>query len=90
MLIVTDSARELLRSILVANTDDSLVCLRLVLRSTTQLELLLDEPAEGDQVVEHEGHKVMVVDHQIASSLDGGTLDVETAGDGERLFLAMG
>ena len=69
MLIVTEHARQRLKGMLVANADDPQVCLRLV--------LVLDEAMEGDQVVEHEGLRVMLVDHEISTSLDGGILDVE-------------
>jgi len=89
MLIVTEHARQRLKGMLVANADDPQVCLRLVLRSPTRLGLVLDEAMEGDQVVEHEGLRVMLVDHEISVSLDGGILDVESTADSERLSLSI-
>ena len=49
---------------------------------------MLDREAEGDQVVEHEGVKVLLVDSDLAPVVDGKTLDVEDTAEGPRLVIS--
>ncbi|MGE5617787.1 MAG: HesB/IscA family protein [Sphingomonadaceae bacterium] len=49
------------------------------------LSLVLDEPHEGDQVVEHEGKKILLVDPATSDLLQGVTLDAVDTPDGRRL-----
>ena len=52
-----------------------------------RLGLALDAPAEGDQVVEHEGRSVLIVEPEIAHALEGRTLDAVETADGTHLQL---
>lgn len=60
--------------------------LRLVIQGT-QAGLALDYPEEGDQVVEHNGHPVLVIDQVVGRVLDGTTVDVTDTPEGERLTI---
>ena len=51
------------------------------------LGLVLDHPQEGDEIVEHNGKKVLMVDQSIGNLLDGVTLDVVETPDGRRLTI---
>ncbi len=87
MLTVTNGAKQLLLEALLANTDDPEVGLRLALGPGGQLALVLDKEAEGDQVVEHEGSKVLLVGAELAFVVDGVTIDVRDTEDGPRLVV---
>ena len=62
MLTVTESAKQLLKETLSAHTDDLEMSLRLSLKEPGQLEIVLGREAEGDQVVEHRGAKVLMLE----------------------------
>lgn len=49
------------------------------------LSLVLDEAHEGDQVVEHEGKRVLLVDPSTSDLLQGITLDAVDTPEGRRL-----
>ena len=85
MLTVTDSAKQLLEETLSAHTDDPEIGLRLEFKPPGQLGIVLDREAEGDQVVEHEGAKVLLVAPDLAPAVDGITLDVQDTADGPKL-----
>lgn len=85
MLAVTDSAKQELKKKLLAHTDDPEVSLRLELKPPGQFGLVLDRKAEGDQVVEHEGIKVLLVAAELAPAVEGITLDVQDTSDGPKL-----
>lgn len=87
MLTVTNGAKQLLLEALLANTDDPEVGLRLALGPGGQLALVLDKEAEGDQVVEHQGSKVLLVGAELAFIVDGVTIDVRDTEDGPRLIV---
>ena len=88
MLTVTESAKELLKDKLVAHTDDPEIGLRLELKPPGQLGLVVGREAEGDQVVEHEGLKVLLVAPELAHVVDGITLDVQDTADGPKLVVS--
>ena len=74
MITVTDKARETLKELLLSNSDDPEISLRLVANPPGQFGLALDREAEGDQVVEQEGTKVLLIGHELANIADGKTL----------------
>lgn len=88
MLTVTESAKQLLKETLQAHTDDLEVGLRLSPGEPGQLGLVLDGEAEGDQVVEHEGAKVLLVASELAPAVDGVTLDIQDTADGPKLVVS--
>lgn len=89
MLTVTDSAKQLLKETLSAHTDDPEIGLRLELKPPGQLGIVLDREAEGDQVVEHEGAKVLLVGHELTSLLHEVTIDVQATPDGPKLVVSQ-
>lgn len=90
MLTVTDNAKQELKKTLLAHTDDPEVSLRLELKPPGQFGLVLDREAEGDQVVEHEGIKVLLVAAELAPAVEGITLDVQDTPDGPKLAVSKG
>lgn len=49
---------------------------------------MLDKEAEGDQVVEHEGAKALLVAPDLAPMVEGITLDVRETPEGPRLVMS--
>lgn len=88
MLTVTESAKQLLKETLSAHTDDPEIGLRLEVKPPGQLGIVLDRGAEGDQVVEHEGAKVLLVASELAPAVDGVTLDIQDTADGPKLVVS--
>ena len=87
MLTVTENAGGLLKEILSASSDDPALVLRLMPGSEGHMGLMLSEEEPGDQVVKHQGIKVLLVPSELAAAVDGITLDVEDAGDGPKLVV---
>ena len=87
MLTVTESAKQLLKEILLDQADDPEMGLRLSVRPPGHFGVSLDREAEGDQVVEHEGAKVLLVAPEIAPLLDGKTFDVQDTAEGPKLVI---
>jgi len=88
MLTVTENAKQLLKETLTAHSDDPGVGLRLSLNPPDEFGIALDSEAEGDQVVEHEGAKVLLVGSDLAPLVDGKTLDVEDTAEGTKLVIS--
>ena len=61
--------------------------MRLAAVEEGQLGLSIDVEMPGDQVVEHDGCKVLLVEDGLATALDGIVLDVEDAPEGARLAI---
>jgi Fe-S cluster assembly iron-binding protein IscA len=55
--------------------------------AVASLELQLDRPRDGDEVVEHRGRGVLVVDDASSDFLSGLTLDVVETPEGRALTL---
>jgi Fe-S cluster assembly iron-binding protein IscA len=53
--------------------------------ASSQLGLALDAPRPGDEVLEHDGCSVLIVDDRTASLLGDLTLDVVQTAEGTRL-----
>ena len=87
MLTVTESAKQLLKEMLTARSDDPEAGLRLLLKPPGQFGIVLDREAEGDQVVEHEGAKVLLVASELVPVVEGVTLDVQDTPDGPQLVV---
>ena len=88
MIEVTERARQELKRILTANTDEPEACLRLTANDQDQLGLAIDMERQGDQVVEHEDSKVLLVEKDLADTLQGITIDVEDTPEGARLVIS--
>jgi len=90
MLTVTENAKQYLKDTLLAHTDDTEMSLRLeslVSWPAGQLGLVLDREGYGDQIVEHEGAKVLLVAPELAPLVDGTTLDVQDTAGGPKLVM---
>ncbi len=85
MITVTESARQELKNILSANVDNPEARLRLTTDSQGQLGLNIDIERPGDQVVEHEDSRVLVVEETLATSLEGVTLEAHDTSEGPKL-----
>ncbi len=88
MLTVTEGAKQLLKETLLAHSDDPEAGLRLSMKPPGQFGIELDWEVEGDQVVEHEGSKVLLVASELAPVVDGVTLDVQDTPDGPKLVIS--
>jgi Fe-S cluster assembly iron-binding protein IscA len=85
MLTVTERAKETLARLKATaeNGNGADAGLRLLFGTgPTEFGLQLDREKPGDQVVEHAGAKVLLVDEALADALADATIDVER-GDGE-------
>jgi len=88
MLTVTESAKQLLKETLTAHSDDPEVGLRLEFNPPGGFGIVLDREAEGDQVVEHEGAKVLLVASELAPVVEAVTLDVQDTPEGPKLAIS--
>jgi Fe-S cluster assembly iron-binding protein IscA len=88
MIGVTERAKQELKNILTANVDNPQATLRLTAGDQGQLGLGIDIEQLGDQIVEHEGSKVLVVEEALATALEGVTLDVQDTDEGPKLVVS--
>jgi Fe-S cluster assembly iron-binding protein IscA len=88
MIEVTERAKKELKGILSAKVDNPQAGLRLMANSQSQLSLHIDVEMTGDQVVKHKGSKVLLVENELANTLEGQTLDfTDTAEGREFVFI---
>jgi Fe-S cluster assembly iron-binding protein IscA len=93
MVTVSERAKErLLEQKAAANFGGAEVALRVAAGPTGQWMLIADHARDDDQVVEHRGSTVLLVDPVAQSALDGVQVDcVETTeGDVELILVAQG
>lgn len=89
MINVTDAAAAVLLERLQSSSSEESEVLRLVERAGG-LGLSVDHEREGDQVVDHENRKVLVIEPDISSALDGATIDAAETPEGEQLTFRRG
>jgi len=84
MLTVTVPAAEKLRETIQAKTTDPEVCIRLIHSPSKPkcLEMVLDKEKEGDQVVESEGVKFLLISPELATALDKMVIDCQKTPQG--------
>jgi Fe-S cluster assembly iron-binding protein IscA len=84
MLTVTEQAAEKLKEAIQAQTTDPEVAIRLIPSTArpNHLDMALDKEKEGDQVVESEGVKVLIVSSELAEVLDGMVIDCQETPEG--------
>lgn len=87
MLTVTEGAKQHLKKVLLAGTDDPDLGIRLTVDASGEYGVALDREAPGDHVVEHEGSKVLLVGHDVADQLAELTLDTHDTPEGAKLRL---
>lgn len=84
MLTVTPLAVEKLKQAIQAQTTDPEVCIRLISSPSkpNQLEMALDKEKQGDQVVESEGVKILLLSSELAPMLEGMVIDCQETPQG--------
>jgi Fe-S cluster assembly iron-binding protein IscA len=88
MLTVTEGAKQLLKETLRGHSEDPETGIRLSVKEGGQFGIVLDTESEGDQVVEHDGDKVLLVAPGLSTVLEGKTLDVQDTEEGPKLYLS--
>ncbi len=89
MLNVTDKAVTWFSETLDANRENDSDVLRLS-QAAGGMEMAIDQEQDGDQVIEHDERKVLVVERQLADALDGATIDIVDSPEGRHLALLEG
>ena len=87
MIDVTDRARQELKKILSSSVDNSYALLRLIDRGEGSLGLGIDIESPGDEVIEYEGSGLLLVGHELVSSLKGITIDIDNTAEGMQLVI---
>ena len=87
MIAVTDRAKEVLKTILMATEADPDKRLRILPSAGGTFVLTVDSELSGDQVVEFEGRKVLLVGIEYFRIFAGATLDCRDTEDGAILFI---
>jgi len=88
MITVTAEAAQVLKTRAQAEISDPEEAFRLVPAGSDRLGLTIDKEQEGDQVVEHEGVKVLLIGTELADAVDRLVLDCEDAPEGRRLIVS--
>ena len=86
MLAATESAKQELKRILLARTEDPDLSLRLE-GEPGQFRIKLDSEGPGDQVLEYEGAKVLLLEPTLAFMLEGANIDIQDTPEGRRLVV---
>jgi len=87
MVGVTEAGLVELKRILDEHTDNKQAGLRLTTDQSGTLGLTIDVETAEDQVLEHEGSKLLIIEQNLADSLEGVTIDVDETPEGNRLVL---
>jgi hypothetical protein len=87
MVSVTEHAKEVLRNLLIDMEADPDEGLRLLPNSNGEFVLALDNQLWGDEVIEHQGSKVLLIGIEYNRFLNGKTVDCEKTEDGEVLLV---
>lgn len=87
MIDITERARQELKRILSSNVDNSYALLRLIDRGQGCLGLGIDIESPGDEVIEYEGSRLLLVGHELAHSLKGITIDIDNTDEGSQLII---
>ncbi|MFC2051656.1 hypothetical protein ACFLT4_02880 [Chloroflexota bacterium] len=87
MVNVTGNAGQELKRLLTFVSDMPQARLRLIDRGQGILGLGLDVEMTGDELIEHDGLTVLVVERELATSLSGITIDVDATPKGVELVI---
>lgn len=86
MLMLTDTAARVLVEALTSRGEDPAKMLRVTFVDG-EYTLTLDDPREEDQVIEHEGQGLLILDPEVSGALAEFTLDAQDTSDGPHLSL---
>jgi hypothetical protein len=87
-MVVTEAAKKMLKEMLVANTKEADVFIRLKKNSESELELALGREVEGDTVAEYEDSKLLLVAPELEATLGNALLDVQETAEGAKLVVS--
>ena len=87
MIGITQAGLDELKRILNEHSDDTQAVLRLTTDEKGTLGLILDTDTPEDQVLEHEGSKLLIIEPNLAATLEGITIDVDETPDGLALVM---
>jgi Fe-S cluster assembly iron-binding protein IscA len=87
MIAITDDAKKELKKILTDNAENPNNSLRLTASEEGGLGLVMDAEMPGDSVFEYDGTKVLVIEGNLASNLEGISIEVEETPEGPMLTL---
>ncbi len=88
MITVTEKAKKVLKNLLLTKVDNYFACLRLTSPEKGELGIGIDVEQPGDEAVEYEGAKLLLVGQELAAKLDDVTLDADDTPDGPELVFA--
>ena len=86
MIQVTERARETFKNKLEDLIERPGVMLRIG-RTDSGLGIFPDRPNDDDQIIEHDGRAVLLIDQEVAETLADTTIDVEEHDDGARVVV---
>jgi len=78
MVSVTEKARDKMKNLLDSTVNNPLIGLRLVVNDHEEYILGTDVEKPGDEVVKHEGSKILFIGKDKADRVDGYTIDFES------------
>ena len=84
MLKVTQRAKEELKRILSTKVDNPQAGVRLSASGPDKFGLGIDVEKPGDQIVKHKSSKVLLVENELATKLEGQTLDFTGTAEGTK------
>ena len=87
MINVTERAKQELKKLLSLKVDWPQARLRIMDRGQGIIGLGIDIEAPGDRVLEYEGTKVLVIETELANTLQGVTIDVDNTPNGPELVV---
>ena len=88
MLTVTELAKQELKKILFEKVDHPLAGIRLIKgEQPDSFGLTIDIEMPGDEVVEYDGSKVLIVGRELSEDLDGNILDIEDEAQGKNFVV---
>jgi Fe-S cluster assembly iron-binding protein IscA len=87
MITVTERAKRELKALLINSEADPEEGLRLLPRQDGLFALAIDTEMSGDQVVEYENYKVLLVGIEYFKILDGKTIDCQETTKGTALLI---
>ena len=87
MLTVTEKAKQELKKILLARSNDTNKSLRIQFKEPAQVGLVVDEEKEGDQVIQLGGMNILLIGEDVAQIFDGVVLDVREDQNGSKLVV---
>jgi Fe-S cluster assembly iron-binding protein IscA len=90
MLTVSEDAKNLLKETLHEYSEDPETAIRLSAKEGGGFGIKLDTESEGDQIIEHQGSKVLLVSPELSNMLEGRTLDVQDTEKGPKLTISQG